>query len=174
MRAIGATRERFTAPANLAQRCPRPPHPEPRAVTIRESPLPGRDEHLMPQIRNSVKKNISRRWLDGLSGVLPVGCHDVKRRAHLKQHARGLSNVHPWVYLAPLAGPRRASLTLRGRSLPAMRSIVRCDRVRGASASSALTVYAEAAPHHNPLPVKNGERERTALCRNSTAKWGDS
>ena len=80
----------------------------------------------------------------------------------------------PQVYLAPLAGPRRASLALRGRSLPAMRSIVRCDRVRGASASSALTVYAEAAPHPNPLPVKNGERERTALCRNSTAKWGDS
>ena len=30
VRAIGATRERFTAPADLAQRCPRPPHPEPR------------------------------------------------------------------------------------------------------------------------------------------------
>jgi len=57
-----------------------------------------------------------------------------------------LSELVPQVHLAPLAGPRRASLALRaqaasgGRSqetpkqsfgfaLPAMRSIVRCDRV---------------------------------------------
>ena len=38
VRAIGATRERFTALTNLAQHCPRPSHPEPRFVTIRESP----------------------------------------------------------------------------------------------------------------------------------------
>jgi len=42
-------------------------------------------------------------------------------------------------------------LVLRGRSLPAMQSIVRCDRARG-SPSSTLTVFADAAP----LPVKNG------------------
>ena len=34
-------------------------------------PLPGRDGCLIQQIRNSVKKNILRAWLDRLSGGLP-------------------------------------------------------------------------------------------------------
>ena len=34
-------------------------------------------------------------------------------------------------------------------------------RVRGLSASTSLTVYAETAPHPDLLPVKDGEKEKT-------------
>jgi hypothetical protein len=34
-------------------------------------------------------------------------------------------------------------------------------RVRGSVSVSSLAVFAEAAPHPNPLPAKSGEREQT-------------
>jgi hypothetical protein len=52
------------------------------------------------------------------------------------------------------------------------RSRASCERVRGPSAHSSSYELAEAAPHPNPLPVKNGARERSAdaepTCTEST------
>src|SRR6202161_2320330 len=54
----------------------------------------------------------------------------------------------------------------RGFTSPRLRGEVEIQaqlefRVRGSSPESSLTVFAETAPHPNPLPAKGGEREQT-------------
>jgi hypothetical protein len=63
----------------------------------------------------------------------------------------------------------RASFTsprLRGRDERSSRRELEIQaqlefRVRGSVPESSLTIFAEAAPHPNPLPAKSGEKEQT-------------